>query len=86
MKKIKVGDKVCANCGRYLMYYEKGFHNFYPCGYGVCNVKNEIIKEKNTCLNFCKRECQPISVIDAEKALKSIKEIEKLLNSLNETN
>lgn len=82
MKTIKVGDKVCANCGRFLQYYQKNVHNFSPCGYGFCSLKNRYAQEAEACPKFCKRN-QPDLVAEVNNALLGIKQIEKLLNDLN---
>lgn len=79
MKDVKKSDRVCVNCRRFMQYYKKGLHNFYPSGYGVCGIKNQSVMETETCESFLRRKNERISVEEVAAAINGVENIEKLL-------
>lgn len=79
MKAIKVKDSVCCNCGRFTQYYDKCVHNYYACGYGLCNAKNKIVKEADTCNCFLKKEKGRVSAKEVEAAISAVNQLKELL-------
>ncbi len=46
---MKEENKKCWSCGRFNVYYTKGFCNLHKEEVGYCNLHNKIVNKHETC-------------------------------------
>lgn len=80
MKEISLADKVCKNCGHFTQYYtQANYHNLEEIGFGLCEIKNQTVKEKEACESFCLQKKPRLTAEEIDAAVIVIKDLKELL-------
>lgn len=77
-------NKQCRKCKFYILYYSKGFHNFYIESQGECKKHNKVICENDNCGFWEKSNYKPnidLKIID--KVIEDTEEIKRIYEEEN---